>query len=143
MSGISFGQTGFPRRIESDPMFNAWSKSLPRLWYLDQRQATRLDAESLFGASQFAIFYGRAEFTTLADPIETALVGVRGYLRSQVFDLSNTGPFETGDRVVSYNVAGVPQVTFLDEPVQSVVVTKKSGGPVAPIEHPILGANPR
>lgn len=102
-------------------MFNGWSNVLPRLWHLDQRQATRLDAESLYGASEFAIFYGRTEFTTLADPIETAAIGVRGYLRNEITDLSVTGPFEVSDRHVTLTA---PQTTVLAAPVQSVVLNK-------------------
>lgn len=140
MTALQYGQGGFPRRIDDDPMFSGWNKALPRLWYLDQRQATRLDAESLFGASAFAIFYGRTGFTTLAEPGETAALGFRGYSRTQIFDLSTTGPFETATRMVNYTLT---QLTTLAEPVQSVVLTKRSGGPVAPPDHPILGANPR
>lgn len=138
MTALQFGQGGFPRRIESDPTFNGWSASLPRLWYLDQRQATRLDAESLFGASQFAIFYGRAVFTTIADPVQVGAVGIRGYFREQVTDIGQ--PIQNPDRVVSYHVT---IITVLPAVVQTVVLSKRGGGPVAPIVHPDLGANPR
>lgn len=121
-------------------MFNGWNNQLPRLWYLDQRQATRLDAESLFGASQFAIFYGRAEFTTLPAVTQLDAIGMRGYFRNQITDLSPTGPFQTPGRLVNFTVTFV---TVLDPPVQSVVLSKRGGGPVAPPDHPALGANPR
>lgn len=53
-------------------MFVRWGGSyLPRLWHLDQRQAIRIDAESLFGSSQFAAVYSKTGFTTLPAMNET------------------------------------------------------------------------
>jgi hypothetical protein len=131
-----FGSKSFPRRIESDPTFNGWDRPLPRLWYLDQRQATRLDAESLFGASQYSILYNREVNTTLSDPVETGTIGVRGYYKEAITVLAEPG--ETGDRTLTLTR---DTTTVLDPVVETSFVLKASGGPVNPIVHPDEGAN--
>lgn len=130
-----FGAPAYPKRIEDDPMFNGWDRALPRLWYLDQRQATRLDAESLFGSSQYAVFYSRAVFTTLAEPLQTPAIGVYGYHMPTITDIGV--PAQTPSRDVDY-IRTV--VTELDEPEQDSIPLRPSGGPVNPIVHPITGA---
>ena len=127
-----FGLPASPRRIEDDPMFNGWSRDLPRLWYLDQRNATRLDAESIYGASQYAVFYNRAQFTAVAAPVQTGQIATRGYYRSNVTDIGQ--PVQTPDRTGQFSRT---HVTTLAEPVQSVVLIVPSGGPVHPVVHPI------
>lgn len=136
LTQTSFGAPAIPARIESDPTFNGWSRDLPRLWYLDQRQATRLDAETLYGGSQFAVRYSRTQFTTLAEPIQTAAVGARGYVRESITDIGV--PIETTTRIASFHRT---LVTTLDEPEQDAGITLPSGGPVGPIVHPIIGAS--
>jgi hypothetical protein len=133
---VIFGTKSFPRRIENDPTFNAWGRPLPRLWYLDQRQATRLDAESLFGASQYSILYSRTVELTLADPIETGAVGVLGHYQEAITVIAE--PVETVTRTLTLTRA---TTTVLDPITETAFVLKASGGPVNPIVHPDEGAN--
>jgi hypothetical protein len=129
-----FGGESFPRRIEDDRMFSGWAKSLPRLWYLEQRQATRLDAESLFGSATYAVFYGRSGFTTLDAPVQTVEFGPSLFERTLYTDIGV--PAQTVERQVSYTRTSVTELTI----TQEIVVARPTGGPVNPIVHPVTGA---
>lgn len=126
-------QANRPPRIEDDPSFAGWTRALPRLWYLDQRSATRLDAETLSGASQYAVFYSRTSYTTLLTPAETATIGVIGRLRQSDTDIGI--PAQTGDRQVDFIRSGSASVTLTQTPS----VTRPTGSPINPVVHPMLG----
>ena len=118
--------------IERDAMFGGWSRSLPRLWYLDQRQATRLDAESLYGATMFATFQSRTSDETLAAPTDTVAIVGRTYVR------------------VAYELPGFPADTYgrtltlkrtltetLEPPTDEAIKVRPSTSPVSPPVHNI------
>lgn len=115
-------------------MFLGWDKSLPRLWYLAQRQATRLDAESLFGSAAYAVFYGRSGFTTLDEPVQEVAMGPAGFARTLYTDIGV--PSQVGDRHVNYTRVMATTLTI----EQENVVVRPTGGPVNPIVHPTTGA---
>lgn len=129
--GPGFGEAPRPR-IEADPMFSIWREGLPRLWYATERQATRLDAENLYGSQQYAVVYSRTNYTKLAAPTDVVTIGARGYQRSltTVIDV----PIETVDRTVNYS-----QIveTYIGEPVQVGKIVRASGSPVnLPVSPP-------
>lgn len=132
---ILFENPPIPRRIEDDPMFVAWSNDLPRLWFLDQRQATRLDAESLYGAQEYAILWARLTYTVIPEPIQVATIGVRGYTREIITVLPV--PTQTANRVAHvtrYNTTYIPLT-------QTSQIWRPSGGPLNPIPAPPTGAD--
>jgi hypothetical protein len=134
---ILFENPPIPRRIEDDPMFTGWSRDLPRLWFLDERQATRLDAESLYGAQEYATLYSRLVYTVLPPIVQTSAVGVRGYTRGDITVLPV--PIQTPARVVHYTRT---HTTFLPL-TQTSQIWSPSGSPLNPIPAPPEGAERR
>lgn len=134
---ILFENPPIPRRIEDDPMFTGWSKDLPRLWFLDERQATRLDAESLYGAQEYATLWSRLSYTVLPTLTQVAAVGVRGYTREIITVLAV--PAQTSQRVVNYTRTHVTTLPF----TQKAQIWSPSGGPLNPIPSPPEGAERR
>lgn len=133
---ILFENPPIPRRIEEDPMFTGWRGDLPRLWYLDERQATRLDAESLYGAQEYAVLYSRLVYTVIPEPSQVVVLGVRGYTRQPITVIPV--PVQTAGRQVDYSRTTTTQ---LDEPVQEGRLFKPSGSPVNPIPAPPEGSD--
>lgn len=131
-----FGSGDAPRRIEDDAMFAGWRRRLPRLWYLEQRQAIRLDAESLYGGSQFAVFYSRAQFRTLPTLVHSGEIGQRGYLRTQTRAIPV--PEQSVERVLDLERS---VIRVLAEPEQESRVQRPTTSPVAPIVHDIGGTH--
>ena len=117
-------------------MFKGWTNSIPRLWFLDERQATRLDSESLFGAQEYAVLYNRATYIVLAEPIQTIAIGVRGYQRGGTYVIDI--PIQSLDRVVSFTRG---RTTSLPEPTQSMRIVRASGSPVNPVPAPPVGTD--
>lgn len=116
--------------IERDPMFTAWARPLPRLWYLDQRQATRIDAESLYGSTLYAAFYGRTADESLATPTDTATAAVVGYYR-EITEAIPIAP-DVADRTVAYTRSATDS---LAEPVDQGIVVKGGSGAIQPPVH--------
>lgn len=133
---INFGTDPIPLRIEDDAMFKGWTSSVPRLWFLGQRQATRLDGESLFGAQEYAVRYNRAIYLVLAPPTQSIAVGARGYSRSVTRVIPV--PTQSLGRTVDFirNIG-----TTIAPPVQTVRVVRPSGSPVNPVPAPPPGAD--
>lgn len=119
--------------VEQDPMFTSWSRPLPRLWYLDQRQATRIDAESLYGSTLYAAFYGRTADESLAAPTDTATAAVVGYYR-EITEAIPIAP-DVADRTVAYTRSALDT---LAEPVDSGRVVKGGSGVVQPPVHEMV-----
>jgi hypothetical protein len=131
---ILFENPPIPRRIEDDPMFTGWTRDLPRLWFLDERQATRLDAESLYGAQEYATLWSRLVYTVLPPVQQTALIGARGYTREiiTVIDI----PVQTAQRIVNYTRTHFTSIPF----TQGTQAWSPSGSPLNPIPSPPEGA---
>jgi hypothetical protein len=126
-------QANRPPRIEDDPSFAGWTRALPRLWYLDQRHATRLDAETLSGASEYAVFYSRTTYTTISSPAETATIGVINRIRQTDTDIGI--PAQTGTRQAAFIRSASTSVSLTQTPGY----TRPTGSPINPIVHPMLG----
>jgi hypothetical protein len=118
--------------IERDAMFGGWSRDLPRLWYLDQRQATRLDAESLYGATMFAVFQSRTMDETLATPVDTVTILGRTYVR-EVFEHPGF-PADSYTRTLSLTRT---LVEVLEPPIDEAIKVRPSTSPVSPPVHNI------
>jgi hypothetical protein len=131
---VTFDRPPRPRKIEDDAMFKGWNDSIPRLWFLDERQATRLDTESLYGAQEYAVLYNRATFLVLAEPIQTIEIGVRGYVRGGTTVIGE--PVQTITRTVNYT-RDISQ--SVPEPTQEIKVVRPTTSPVNRIVHPIEG----
>ena len=118
--------------IERDEMFGVWMRNLPRLWYLDQRQATRLDAESLYGATLFAIFQGRTVVEVLAPPADASAIANIKRVR-KIYEAIPI-PIETVGRMgnfTRYTTDVLPEVTDVATRI------RPSTSPVSPIVHDI------
>lgn len=117
-------------KVEGDPMFSAWSRLLPRLWYLDQRQATKIDAETLYGSSLYAAFFGRSVGDTLGAISDTATILATGFLRSPT-EAIPIG-VETASRTANYFRSSSDSVM---DPADSAKITKAGSGVVQPPIH--------
>ena len=118
--------------IERDEMFGVWMRSLPRLWYLDQRQATRLDAESLYGATLFAIFQSRTVLDVLAPPTDAAAVA--NIKRVRFINEAIPIPIETVGPKVDYTRYTTDVLPILEDVATRI---RPSTSPVSPIVHNI------
>jgi hypothetical protein len=116
--------------IETDEMFGVWNRNLPRLWYLDQRSATRMDAESLYGATLFAIFQSRSVFDSV--PVVTDAVGVGLLFKTRSLFEATQIPLESVGGVRNFI-----RMTSESLPVVEDVATRirPSTSPVSPIVH--------
>ena len=135
---VTFDKPARPSRIEDDAMFKVWTNQIPRLWFLDERQATRLDSESLYGAQEYAVLYNRVTYLILPEPVQTIEIGMRGYVRgtTRVIPVPTQSLTRTVDFVREF-------FTQLPEPTQEIKVQRASGSPVNPVPAPPEGADHR
>lgn len=118
-----------PARIERDPMFTVWNDQVPRLWYHTQRQASRLDAETLYGSLRFAKAYVIPAYEALGVLLHTGVVALRTWLRTGEESLSLS---HSGTRIAHYIRRGTETLSLSHTGYVSV-----PAGPVAPVVHPI------
>ena len=118
--------------IEHDEMFGVWMRNLPRLWYLDQRQATRMDAESLYGATLFAIFQSRSALIALAPPTDAAAIA--NIKRVRFIYEAIPIPTETVGRVGNFTRQTSDVLPLVEDTATRI---RPSTSPVSPIVHDI------
>ncbi len=119
-------------KIESDPMFVSWNRPMPRLWYSDQRQATQLAGESLYGSSLYASFYGRTSDDALASPLDEAIAAVVGFYRDVTEEYAIGS--DTASRTATYARSASDALTLTD----SASATKGGSGVVQPPVHEMV-----